>query len=383
MSAPEQIDQSAASDEERSDRYHEQSDATSSSEDEEGLASPLPNKRQRVGKSYKNIERDHKIDSLITQVGYITSYLSQYNTASAGPSSQPIPIPSPSPYLTNPCSDSNKLQLGELSTNFDERKVIPPSDEKRLEKVNHLQHFDSQAWKGMRYKATLQGFSANPGFVALKVNEELCHFNKSKDYLAAADNIWAGLTNAELERQDLLKQGLQDLLNWAARNPAELNPMSLFEKVSSLLGTDSPLHNCSEKIMQIICGRRAECIEIRRDRILKEINNPMLKATMKDIPPSAEYLFSRNALQPVIQSLGGTQVWLNKPEYLKEKKPNHSRPSSNFRQDRQDKKPYSRTHINSRGGRSETRGRQKGYQGQQKHNFRGETKRNNQDSKQS
>lgn len=268
-----------------------------------------------------------------------------------------------SQYLVNPCT--NNFQLGDLNTDFDEKRVIPSSKKERLERINLLQHFETQAWKGLRYKSVLQGFLATPGFVSLKVNEELCHFNKTKDFLASAENMLAGLSNAKLEWQELLRQGLQELLNWAAGNSGDLNPVSLFEKVSSLLGAGSPLHKCSEKIMQIICGRRGECIEIRRERILKEINNPMLKATLRDIPPSTEYLFSRQALQPVIQSLGGSQTWLNKPDYIKEKVTNKVRSSLNYRQDR-------KLTYNNKNVRTDHRSKQGNFQGPQKrHNFRG------------
>jgi hypothetical protein len=168
--------------------------------------------------------------------------------------------------------------------------------------------------------------------VGLKVNDELLHFKATKDYLAKAENMLAVLTNAELEHRERLQEGLQNLVDWAGQNPSELNPGSLFDKVMSFLGPDSPVHKCSEKKMQIICGRRAECIEIRRERILKEINNINLKTTLRDIPPSTEHLFSRDDLQPVIQSLGGLQIWLNNPTYLKEKNNKSERSSTGSKQ---------------------------------------------------
>lgn len=74
-----------------------------------------------------------------------------------------------------------------------------------------------------------------------------------------------------------------------------LNPAVLFDKVTELLGSNSPFHKCTDKIMQIICGRRSVCIEIR-ERIIKEVSTPQLKATLRDIPLSSEYLFSRQEL---------------------------------------------------------------------------------------
>lgn len=337
--------------------------SSSSSEDEEGFASPPPNKRRK----YKHrVITDPRIEGLISQVGYISGYLQQtlplmrsHNQVSdawnlPGPSNEV----QQSEFLVNPCN-SNQLTLGELNTDFDEKRVVPPAKRERLMKLMNLQHFDSQAWKGLRYKSTLQSYIATPGFAQLKVNEEFCHLNKTKDFLASAEGVLAGLTNAELEQQELLKQGLQELLNWAAVNPKELNPNSLFEKITSILGPGSPLHKCSENIMQIICGRRGEAIEIRRERIIKELNNPNLKAILRGIPPNSEYLFGPMALQPVISSLGGTQSWLNKPDYIKEGRVNRAPVN---RLDKKQNFNYKRTRFNNKQLSVQTP--------QKRHNFR-------------
>lgn len=295
--------------------------SSSSSEDEEGASSLPPNKRLKCSKSGKF---DPRVDSIMQQVNYISGYLSQLphyidaKLTKNNPSTSQDDHSS-SQFLVNPCKSTptDKFKLGDLIVEYDDKKVIPAANSERLKELHKLQHFDSQAWKGIRYKSTLQSYAATPGFVSLKVNEELCHFNKTQDYLASAENMLAGLTNAELEYRDLLKQSMQDLVNWAAANPTELNASSLFDKVSSLFGPSSTIHKCSEKKMQLICGRRSECIEIRRERILKEINNANLIASLRNVPPSAEYLFSREGLTPLIQSLGGSQSWLNTPNYLK------------------------------------------------------------------
>ncbi|KAG6441553.1 hypothetical protein O3G_MSEX001918 [Manduca sexta] len=366
--------ETVASEGEQSRHYPGQSigncESSSSSEDEAGFASPPPNKRRK----YKHISPDPRIDGLINQF----SYLTQLSQSSPGltlsvPNSN-INQDSQSPYLINPCCSTDRFHLGEINTEFDEKRVIPSANKGRRDRVNQLQHFETQAWKGIRYKSTLRGFSATPGFVCLKTNEEFCHLNKTKDYLASAENLLAGLTNAELDQQELLNQALQDLLNWSAKNPGELNPNSLFEKIMGLLGPGSPLHKCSEKIMQIICGRRGECIEIRRERIIKEISNPNLKATLRAIPPSSEYLFSRDTLHPVIKSLGGTQTWLNKPDYIKERK--NSRYPSNYKQEKR-----SHSLSDNKPTRSDQKLKQDNFQGPQKrHNFRKfHSKKNNAD----
>lgn len=359
-----------------SGQYSDEGESSSSSEDEEGRSSLPPNKRRK----YNEKMSDQRIDNLTNQVNYISSYLTQlphYISAMSQHNTPNLAIPGPSnleqqpgsqtQYLVNPSEVKDKLQLGDLHTDFDPNRVIPPAKKERLEEVNNLQHFESQAWKGIRYKNLLQSYSASPGFVSLKVNEELCHFNKKKDFLVTSDNFLAGLTNAHLEQRELLRQGLQDLVNWAATNPKELNPSSLFDKVSGFLGPNSLLHKSAEKIMQIICGRRSECIEIRRERILKEVNNSNLKVTLRNIPPSSEHLFNREVLMPVIQSLGGAHTWLNTPSYLKEGTNTHNQsnqPSrSNYKQNKRSQTSYNNN------PRSERK--------QNQNNFRSSNNRNN------
>lgn len=312
----------------RRDDSSSSSSSSSSSEDEEGIASPPPNKRRRVSRKYKQVQTcsDPRVDTLIQQVGFISSYLTSLPLPTTNQSGQlPVlqennPTPSTSIFLRNPTTSLCKLSLGELGTEFDEKTITPQADKERLQELAHLQKFETPSWKGIRYKKALQSCIASPGFVGLKVNEELCHFNKTKDYLAPTENLLAGLSNNILEQRQLLRLGLQDLLDWASANPNNLNTDTLFEKISGTFGPGSPSYKNSETAMQIVCGKRAECIEIRRDRILKEIANSNLRATLQNVPPSQEYLFSREALQPIIASLGGSQVWLNTPAYIRERK---------------------------------------------------------------
>uniref|UniRef100_A0A1E1WGT2 Uncharacterized protein n=1 Tax=Pectinophora gossypiella TaxID=13191 RepID=A0A1E1WGT2_PECGO len=300
--------------------------SSSSSEDEESIVSPPPNKRPKR-KSTKHVTTcsDPRVETLINHVSCLSEYVSQIpqylQSLNTNTNVDNIAQPGPSSFLQNPCLPvSNCVSLGELGLEFDQRNIVPLANKDRLEELKRLQQFDSPAWKNIRYKKALQTLSATPGFVGLKVNEEFCHFNKNKDYLASTENLLAGLSNAVLQQRELLKTGSQNLVDWASANPKDLNPNSLFEKVSSTFGPGSPSYNMSETTMQIICGKRSECIEVRRDRIVKEIKNPNVKTTLMNIPPSAEHLFSRGSLLPLINSLGGVQSWLNTPNYLKEKR---------------------------------------------------------------
>ncbi|KAJ0179494.1 hypothetical protein K1T71_005206 [Dendrolimus kikuchii] len=310
-------------------RSNKSSSSSSSSEVEEGFASPPPNKRRR----YKPVltGSDPRVDCLMQQVSFLTQYITQAQVPQLDSEINQTAckhndIPNSLPFLNMPMSSSHcKFSLGELDTEFDERSVVPQASQELLQELAQLQKFCTPAWKSVHYKKALQTCLANPGFTGLKLNEELCHFNKTKDYLASTEQLLAGLSHNVLEQRQLLKKGLQEILDWASSNPKHVNVSSLFEKINQNFGPGSTSFKKSETAMQIICGKRAECIDIRRERILKEITNPNLKNTLRNVPPSPEYLFSREALQPIIASLGGSQVWLNTPNYIKEKRVNVSK----------------------------------------------------------
>lgn len=139
-------------------------------------------------------------------------------------------------FLVNPATNK-PLFLGEIQTKVDDKKVIRETPRERIESVSKLQRFSSDSWKEVKYSKALQAFLAAPGFVELKINNELCHLNRGKDFLAQTERVMAGLTNALLEQKDLLRSGLQKIINWANNSPTKVNPSNLFNKFVSLFGT--------------------------------------------------------------------------------------------------------------------------------------------------
>lgn len=151
---------------------------------------------------------------------------------------------------------------------------------------------------------------AKPGFVELDINDELRQFAKGKDYAALIERSLAAVTNALLSQQDILRQNLQGFVDWTAAPGTELNPSSIFEKITELFGNKSKIHKVSEDILQITCGKRAECIETRRERILSELPNRNLREGLRKIPPSAEHLFDKASVKSYVQSTGGIDKWV-------------------------------------------------------------------------
>ncbi|CAK1585577.1 unnamed protein product [Parnassius mnemosyne] len=297
-------------------------DRKSDSESESESSRP-PNKRIKTN----DVNSDPRFEALIHQVSHLTNCLQYYlpiNTALPSTSNTLLPSTSKacptdsSEFLVKP--NSNQLNLGEVFTVTDNNKVIKNASQSRLESLVKLQHFGTEEWKEVKYSKVLQNFLAKPGFIELKINDELCHLNKGKDYLANTEKTLAGLTNGLLEHKEIVRSNLQEIVNWSNNSSSDLTPENLFNKIMTVFGPNTQYYKNMEQIVQVVCGKRTECIEIRRERILSEISNKNLQATLRKLPPSAEHLFEHNSLLPVIQSLGGTSVWLNMPTYLKENK---------------------------------------------------------------
>lgn len=135
-------------------------------------------------------------------------------------------------------------------------------------------------------KKIISGF-ASPGFVGLKVSEELCHFNKSKDYLASKEQFSAGLSNNNLEQRQLIKSELQELLDRASANSNSLYTNTLFDNISSTFGRGSPSYKNSKTAMQTVCKRvrciRLSALKLDGTKILKEVGYPFRKRNITNL----------------------------------------------------------------------------------------------------
>lgn len=279
------------------------SDSSSSNDDE------CPRKKRRLD---PKVTVDPRVDALFNQVSALTSLIMHQQCVPNNNSNGNVELPtcSESDFLINPSTNRKSLDLGICKTDFDDKKYIKPANEQRLKLLIDLQHFNSPTWQHVRYSKALNDMIAQPGFCNLKINDELCCLNKGKDYLAPTEQVVAALTNALLYQRELLQGGLQGIVDWAYNSPTELDPNNLFNKITETFGKASPSYKLSEQALQILCGKRAECIEIRRQRLISEIANKNIQAALCSIPPSEEFLFDKTKLTSLINSLGGSHFWL-------------------------------------------------------------------------
>lgn len=133
---------------------------------------------------------------------------------------------------------------------------------------------------------------------------------KGKDKIAGSEKAMAAICNALIEQRELLKKNLQNFVDWSAAPNTVLNAASIFDKISNLFHSSSKFHKTSEEIMQIVCGKRAEYIEIRRERVLSELPNKNLQEGLRKIPPSRRCLFDEDQLRLYVQHTGGMDKWI-------------------------------------------------------------------------
>lgn len=298
-------------------REQDSSSASTSSNSEAEQEGP-PRKKQ---KGDSQVTVDHRIDALFNQVSFLTNLImhQQYTPSTESLSNEIIEQPNDTStvFLTNPSVNIPKsLDLGSCKTDCDDKKIIKLADEKRLQQLIKLQHFNAPTWQHIRYKKALTDMLAFPGFCNLKINDELCCLGRGKDFLASTEEIMAATTNALLQQRELLQSGLQSIIDWAHNNPTQLKSDNLFNKISEIFGNTSESYKLSEQTLQILCGKRAECIDIRRKRLISEIPDKSIQAALNNIPPSEEFLFDKTKLVSLIQSLGGPHFWLS-PQALK------------------------------------------------------------------
>uniref|UniRef100_A0A2A4IU52 Uncharacterized protein n=1 Tax=Heliothis virescens TaxID=7102 RepID=A0A2A4IU52_HELVI len=60
-------------------------------------------------------------------------------------------------------------------------------------------------------------------------------------------------------------------------------------------------------LLQLICGHRAEVLQMRRDGIINHVRDPLVKATLRKIPPSNRHLFESEAFSNALDKNGGVK----------------------------------------------------------------------------
>lgn len=294
---------------------------SSSSSSTSSSSSPAAPRRHRKRSRKEIREADtHKLDVLANQVSDIVNFLkgnipnnlkkyqadsdSETDLVSLHPAQDlRVSLFSEQPLLSER-SKAKKLDF-EVSTNLKEPEVNNSSMD-RLAILNKLHHFDTKEWDRVRYVETEKRYVAKPGFYELDVNTELRYFDSNSNWLKLLDRSFGAMTHALVQQNDLLKQNFQQLIEWTQSPTTTLSADTLFEKIHSLFSEKSPYMKVSEDLLQLICGRRADIIQRRRDCILSSVKDKYVKHDLSKIPPTNADLFNPQELGTFLQKAGGT-----------------------------------------------------------------------------
>lgn len=187
------------------------------------------------------------------------------------------------------------------------------TSDSKLNYIRKIQHFDSSDWNSVRYTETQKKYISTPALTNLAMNDELLAFETKFSHLRSLDQTFGALTNMLIAQKEALQGALKNLLEWSSDSQTTLTHASLSAKVHGLFSNTCPYTSVSKDILQVVCGRRANIIEHRRDGALSTVKDKYNKTILRKIPPSCDYLFQPKELSDAVTKLGGGSKVFRRP----------------------------------------------------------------------
>ncbi|KOB51845.1 Uncharacterized protein OBRU01_27053, partial [Operophtera brumata] len=201
--------------------------------------------------------------------------------------------------------DQNKSEpnfVFEIETKLKE-PAVPKTPQNYLNTLNQIQHFESNEWCEVRFAETQKSYNHATGFVELEVNEEVKAYDSLR-HLAYSDKAFAALTFCVLKQREALQTALRSLLDWG--RGTDINYEGLSEKINEQF-LNGEYYKVSSELLQLVCGHRADVIQMRRDGITNFLRDPLTKVAVRKIPPSCNHLFKAEALTSLLEKAGGVR----------------------------------------------------------------------------
>ncbi|CAH0714364.1 unnamed protein product, partial [Brenthis ino] len=166
-----------------------------------------------------------------------------------------------------PAESAIKFDLN-LKTSLKEPTVLSTSSD-HLQLLNSFQYFNSENWINVRYSEIQKLYNARPGFVELEVNNEIKQFDKINN-LVTTDRSLGAITHGIIMQSDALKSGVFDLLQWV-QDTDNFVKDDLVKKIKDIFSGE--FQKISLDCLQLLCGRRADIIEQRREAFLNLVKD--------------------------------------------------------------------------------------------------------------
>lgn len=108
-----------------------------------------------------------------------------------------------------------------------------------------------------------------------------------------------------VKQKESLRKELRMFMTWI-RDQNSLDIEAINQKVKDIFAYGE-FSKASADLLQMICGHRAETIQMRRDGIIKAVRDPLVKASLRNIPPSEINLFNCDQLVTTLEKAGGVK----------------------------------------------------------------------------
>lgn len=268
------------------------------------------NKRSQKKNNKKRRRKEKGIDGLAKQVSEMQNYLqdfvdytqqSLFAIQSNNQYDSNIQVDLEDMPSTSHMPSTSKGVVFDFGTHLKDPSV-PPASSDHLNKLQSLQHFDSENWKDVRYFDTQKAYNAKPGFTDLEVNNELKMFENPKSLVTTSDKCYAAITHALIMQGEAFQQGFTKLMEWATETGV-VNSSDLLNKINDIFSGD--FQKISNDCLQLVCGRRADILNQRREYFLNFVKEKHMRETLRKIPPTKEFLFEKVEFSQLVKDSGG------------------------------------------------------------------------------
>ncbi|KAF9810914.1 hypothetical protein SFRURICE_005340 [Spodoptera frugiperda] len=248
--------------------------------------------KRRGGKHSRKSRKDNRqMQKLFREVSALRNQITLSSSVPCG-SAEPASVVDNDALIDDNVSgilynDSIDAYAGEptrvqLPFNFDietklKEPAVPKAPDNLLKALQDVQYFNKSEWSEVRYSEVQKSYCHTPGFVDLEANEEI----RAYDQLPATLVRLYALTKA-----------------YARYSP--------FDKITEVF-SNGDFQKVSSDLLQLICGHRAEILQMRRDGITNHVRDPLIKATLRKIPPSDRHLFENESFTAALEKMGGVK----------------------------------------------------------------------------
>ncbi|XP_061729120.1 uncharacterized protein LOC133534041 [Cydia pomonella] len=205
------------------------------------------------------------------------------------PEAPPVPVPGPARDISF-----------KLETTLKSSGAI--TSKEHAEILDKLQHFNSNNWSQVRYIDAQNTYVSSPGFTDLESNDMIKSFDRNRA-LAVTEKTLAAVSHALIIQNEKLKAGFETFVSWIG-SQGDCTVEAVADKINEVFseGDYSRIHL---DLLQMVCGRRADIIQQRRDGVLHFVKDRYMKESLRKIPPTQEHLFDDKRFSDCITKNGG------------------------------------------------------------------------------